>query len=243
MKKILLALTILIISFQSIFAYSLDEVSTHNTSSNCWVIFKDSVYDLTNYLYQHDRYLNIREWCGKDMTQDFISKAGSGENHKTSSYALLEQYKIGDITVVNEVVKEVITTEPDVIVNTEDNEDKADQEDNTIVNKNPYNIIIPLLLSLCLYWIPYIYIKSSKKFLLIKKFNAFWNSMLILFLLIPAFGFGVIMILRYQFKEILNINFDFMYWHVELSLVMGILAINHFIQRFSIYLSQLKKQS
>lgn len=239
MKKIILALTILIISFQSIYAYSLDEVSTHDTSSDCWVVFEDSVYDLTNYLYQHDRYLNIRDWCGRDMTEDFITKAGSGEDHKTSSYALLNQYKIGDITVV----KDVVINEPDVIVSPNDNQETVNQNNDTTVNQNPYNIIIPLLLSLGLYWIPYIYIKSSKKFLLIKKFNAFWNSMLILFLLIPAFGFGVIMILRYQFKEILNINFDFMYWHVELSLVMGILAINHFLQRFSIYLSQLKRRS
>lgn len=240
MKIILTIFTIFFLSFQSIYAYSLDEVSTHNTSSDCWVIFKDSVYDLTNYLYQHDRYLNIRQWCGKDMTQDYITKAGSGENHKTSSYALLEQYKIGDVTTV---AKNVVTNQPDVVVSTQDNQGIVNKKDNTIVNKNPYNIIIPLLLSLSLYWIPYIYIKSNKKFLLIKKFNAFWNSMLIFLLLIPAFGFGVIMILRYQFKDILNINFDFMYWHVELSLVMGILAINHFIQRFSIYLSQLKKQS
>ncbi len=75
----------------------------------------------------------------------------------------------------------------------------------------------------------------------IKKFNAFWNTLLILLLLIPAFGFGIYMILRYRFPTLWDTSFDFMYWHVELSLVMGILGINHFIQRLKVYLLQLGK--
>jgi len=35
-----------------------------------------------------------------------------------------------------------------------------------------------------------------------------------------------------------NIDFEFMYWHVELSLVMGAVAISHFIQRIVVYFKQ-----
>lgn len=236
MKIIVTVFVLVFLSFQSIYAYSLDEVSNHDTSSDCWVVFEDNVYDLTNYLYQHDRYLDIREWCGKDMTQDFITKADTGRDHNPSSYALLEQYYIGEIT--NSIQEEAN-------LNNNDNDSSITEETSTDekeINSNPYNIIIPLLLSLSLYWIPYFVVKKNKP-INMKNFNAFWNSILISLLVIPAFGFGILMILRYRFPNLWNINFDFMYWHVELSLVMGILAINHFIQRFSIYLSQLKKRS
>ncbi|MDD2270490.1 MAG: hypothetical protein PHG60_02860 [Candidatus Dojkabacteria bacterium] len=104
-----------------------------------------------------------------------------------------------------------------------------------IASTSPYNLIIPLLLSLALYWIPYFLVKNKVKF------NAFWNTILILTLLIPSFGFGLFMMIRYKRPKLYDIDFDFMYWHVELSLAMGVLAISHFIQRFKIYLVQLKK--
>ena len=100
---------------------------------------------------------------------------------------------------------------------------------------NPYNLFLPLILTTLIYWITYFLIKDKRQF------NAFWNTILLLTLLIPSLGFGIFMILRYQFSDLYNINFDFMYWHVELSIVMGVIAINHFIQRFKQYLVQLRK--
>lgn len=234
-KPVLLSLFVLLISFQGVYAYTTDEVSSHATPSDCWVIFEDSVYDLTDYLDEHDVYLDIREWCGTDMTEAFVTKDDTGRDHKGSSYLLLEVYKIGEID-----------TESNTIVNSEDESsitELSDIEEKEVKsNSNPYNIVIPLLLSLSLYWIPYILIKRKNP-MEIKKFNAFWNTLLILLLLIPAFGFGMFMILRYRFSNLWNIDFDFMYWHVELSLVMGILGINHFLQRVKIYLSQLKRNT
>lgn len=81
--------------------YTASEVAKHNTTSSCWMSFENSVYDLTNYLRQHDRYMDIDSWCGKDMTQDFKDKAGMGVDHKISSYYLLENYRIGSLTSSN----------------------------------------------------------------------------------------------------------------------------------------------
>jgi cytochrome b involved in lipid metabolism len=239
MKKVLLITLFLIsftlLSFGKIFAYTADDVAQHNTEDDCWVIYDNGIYDITNYLDDHDRYLDIREWCGTDMTEAFETKDDTGRDHKDSSYALLETFKIGDIE--EEIVAKTDDTgnSEEELISTDDT-NKEESEDKI---SNPYNLWIPLLLSLTIYWGSYfIYGKPN-----LKKFNGFWNTVLLLSLLIPSLGFGIFMILRYSYPELWNINFDFMYWHVELSIVMGTLGISHLILRFKVYKLQLKKNS
>ena len=226
--KILIAILLFPFLFlQNIYAYTIDEVNLHNIPNDCWVVFEDSVYDLSKYLLSHDIYMDIRDWCGKDMTEDFKTKAGMDRDHRVSSYSLLENYKIGEI----ESNQAPIIEEVDTI------EDKIMPKNAS----NPYNLIIPLLISNILYWIPYLLIKKRIIKVSLKSFNAFWNTLLILLLLLPSLGFGVFMMLRYRFLGLWNIPFDFMYWHVELSLVMGIIGVNHFLSRVRVYLLQLKR--
>ena len=233
MKKILPILLFFLSLFlflNKVYAYTLDDVKVHNTSNDCWVVFEQSVYDLTKYLPNHDRFLDIREWCGKDMTEDFVTKDGSGRDHRPSSYSLLEQYKIGDFE------QEKISAEPQI---TEEVSSKSEGAEDIVKESKEYNMIIPFIISCSLYWCTYFVIKRQKnKGLLLMKFNAFWNTVLILTLLIPSFGFGVFMLIRIQKPSLYSINFEFLYWHVELSLVMGFVAISHFIQRIAIYLKQ-----
>ena len=224
MKKLFLMFSILflsIISFNSVFAYTVEDVSTHSTASDCWMIYDSNVYDITSYLRSHDRFMDIESWCGEDMTVDFETKAGSGVDHKSSTYSLLEQFKIGSVDGEVDIILDT-SSQTDTIVEKKDN--------------NPYNIIIPTLLSILLYWGSY-FIYGKKH---LKGFNGFWNTLLLLTLLIPSFGFGIYMILRYQFVNLWNIQFDFMYWHVELSIVMGILGISHLVQRLKVYLLQIR---
>ena len=211
--------------------YTITEVNEHNTVNNCWMIFEEGVYDLTDYLFLHDRYLDIKDWCGKDMTEDFQTKDGEGRDHKSTSYSLLENYYIG--TLVSEVKVPVVTDNAMNVVDTIATDETS--ENSMIKISNPYNLFLPLILTTLIYWITYFLIKDKRQF------NAFWNTILLLTLLIPSLGFGIFMILRYQFSDLYNINFDFMYWHVELSIVMGVIAMNHFIQRFKQYLVQLRK--
>jgi len=208
--------------------YTVTDVGEHNTTDDCWMIYDEKVYDLTDYLSLHTRFMDITNWCGNDMTEDFQTKAGEGRDHKMSSYSLLEVYYIGDI--VQEVVPEVVDSTDSVVSVTEENMTTEE-----IKVQNPYNLIVPLIITTVGYWLLYFLIKNRLKF------NAFWNTVLILTLVIPSFGFGIFMMLRYQFKNLYDINFDFMYWHVELSVVMGVIGINHFIQRFKQYLVQLRK--
>jgi cytochrome b involved in lipid metabolism len=228
MKKFLiLAFSILFLNVYPVFGYSKEDVTKHNIETDCWVIYDGSIYDLTDYLSSHDRYLNIRDWCGMDITKSFETKNGIGRDHKPSSYYLLESYKIG--TIEGESTSESSVVQENVV------------EEKEVEKSIPYNIVIPLFLSALLYWTFYILVTKKKLGKInIIKFNAFWNTVLILLFLIPSFGFGIFMILRYRFPSLYNSPLDVMYWHVELSVVVGVIAISHFLQRFGMYMKQIK---
>ena len=208
--------------------FTRDEVAEHNTPDDCWMIFENSVYDFSDYIPNHDRFMDIREWCGMDMTQDFRDKAGAGRDHRPGSYQMLPQYKIGEIEA------DFVLEDPEILI--------LDLEEDEVISAPPreYNILIPFLLTTVLYWGGYFIAK--KKGRAIQVFNGFWNTVLLLTLLIPGMAFGIFIIIRTQRPELWDIDFDFMYWHVELSLVMGFVAIYHFIQRFGQYKHQIIKR-
>ena len=243
MKKYLIPLFVLFffpLFVSSIYAYTEEEVGEHNTENDCWVIYDSGVYDITNYVNDHDRYLDIREWCGINMTEDFETKDSTARDHKSSSYTLLETFYIGDLEQSTTTVTDTSTATTDSTTSVTDSssETTSTTSENTNKTSNPYNILIPLFLSLVLYWGSYwIYGKSN-----VAKFNGFWNTVLLLTLLIPSFAFGIFMILRYSFNNLWNIEFDFMYWHVELSIVMSVLGFSHLVQRWKMYTLQLKKK-
>lgn len=238
MISVLICILISLFTFTNIYAdttYTIQDVKGHNTESNCWVIFEDSVYDITKYVKIHDRYMNIRDWCGGDITEAFKTKDNTLSDHKQSSYSLLETFRIG---VLDTSIDE-LTYEDSLVINNVNTTVELENKDNKYSTN--YNIIVPLFSVILLYWIPYFIIKDRKDGNLLKKFNGFWNTLLILFLLIPSFGFGIFMILRYTNNNLWNVNFDFLFWHVELSLVMGVIAVSHFIQRLKMYIVEIKK--
>ncbi len=212
--------------------YTKEEVAEHDTPGDCWMSFEGAVYDLSEYVPDHDKFLDIREWCGRDMTADFKDKAGEGRDHKPGSYELLERYRIGNLKGDFDLVDAQVIVD-DVIQDTETEEVRSSGE---------YNIIIPFIITTILYWGMYFLAKKKILGLSVLKFNGFWNTVLLLTLLLPAMGFGIFMMIRIKKPELWDIDFDFMYWHVELSLVMGFVAIYHFIQRFGQYTNQLKKK-
>ncbi len=210
-------------------SYTKEEVVEHDTSDDCWMIFEKGVYDITEYLTNHDKFMDIREWCGEDMTDDFRDKAGVGRDHREGTYELLEKYKVGELDqdFLLEDVQIEVTTEDEHI------------EDEPVYRK--YDILTPFVLTTLLYWIWFVAVRrkvNPRRF-----FNVFWNTILLLSLLIPGMAFGVFMILRTQISQLWDINFDFMYWHVQLSLFMSFAATYHFIQRFRMYIAQFKKES
>lgn len=315
-------------------SFTLDEIEQHNTISDCYMAFEGSVYNITNYLNAHDRYMNIRDWCGRDMTEDFKDKAGRGIDHKASSYALLENYKVGVLsdTTSNTVIenntvasdnKETNTENDEYFVEIEGQEMKAltineiaelweiDPEAllvniikefdlrseytiNTVLedmrdeykfspaqikdiaedlrinnssndeyelidaydsksltdgestvtdkkSKNPYNFIVPFATTMLLYFLTYFISisKWGKRYYNRSKFNLTWNTILVISL-IPSAIFGLYLIFRYSIPALNNVNFDFLYWHVEGSIVFATLVLLHFLLRFKQYIVPIK---
>jgi len=239
-KLILLSLLIFLglVSVRQVMAsttYTEAEIAKHNTSSSCWAIYENGVYDITTYLNIHNqKYSNITSWCGTDMTSDFDSV----RKHIEEATTLLASFKIGtvEITVPNTTQTPTV---PDTNSQTETISTETTKTDtpNTVVINNPYNLLFPLVLGIVLYWGSLIIFSKY-----LKQFNAFWNTILIITFIIPTFGFGIFMMLQYQFPSLMDINFKFMYWHVELSVFMGVLGISHFIRRLKVYLMQLKQR-
>ncbi len=74
--------------------YTLAEVETHNTPSNCWAVISGNVYDLTSWVSRHPGGENpIKNLCGTDGTARFERKHG-GSNAAKMSLGLL---KIGTL--------------------------------------------------------------------------------------------------------------------------------------------------
>lgn len=243
MKKLVLALSVGIIIFFSVHrvlattSYTTSDVASHNTSSSCWVIYNGGVYDITTYLSIHNqRYQNITSWCGTDMTTDFDNVL----KHQGTATTLLESFKIGILgTNTN-------TTTTDTTTTSTTSGSTTSSETTKIKNTNPYNWILPFIIGIILYWGTKYYFFSKNenkpKWATVKNFNGFWNTILLLFFLIPTFGFGIYMILQYTYTSLADADFNFLYWHVELSVFMGAIGISHFLQRFRTYLIEIKRQ-
>ncbi len=213
--------------------YTSEEVATHDTSTSCWVIYDSNVYDITTYLNIHNqRYSNITSWCGTDIAQAFDSER---KHLTTTTQNLLETFRVGTLSTATETP--VTTTD-----NTTSDPTQVTETITTTKN-NPYNLLIPILIATILYWGHYIFAFKISNPPKGKFFNAFWNTMLLLSFLIPTLGFGIIMILQYQVPALANSSFNFLYWHVELSLFMGTVGLFHFLKRIKIYWTQIKKNA
>lgn len=72
-------------------------VATHNTTSNCWIIVNNTVYNITQYIPFHPGGTGtIQPWCGKEATNAFTTRGGNGK-HSTGAWTQLENYRIGTL--------------------------------------------------------------------------------------------------------------------------------------------------
>jgi cytochrome b involved in lipid metabolism len=77
-------------------AYTLADVSTHATASDCWMILNSNkVYNFTNYIAAHPGGSAMVPYCGRDGSQAF-----SGLPHSSRAISLQATYLIGALTTV-----------------------------------------------------------------------------------------------------------------------------------------------
>ncbi|MFA6467004.1 MAG: fibronectin type III domain-containing protein [Patescibacteria group bacterium] len=79
-------------------SYTLQQVQAHNTSTNCWVIVNNKVYNLTNYITQHPGgAAAITSLCGTNGTAAF---SGQHSGNATAN-AQLNNYFLGNLTTAD----------------------------------------------------------------------------------------------------------------------------------------------
>jgi hypothetical protein len=78
---------------------TLQQVSTHNTASDCWTIIDQSVYDISRYVSNHPGGSVIVQACGTVGTELFknrVDESGDSKgSHSKTAKNLLENYRIG----------------------------------------------------------------------------------------------------------------------------------------------------
>ncbi len=76
-------------SVQRMYTYS--EIHKHNKGEDCWVIYKDMVFDVTKFLDEHPGgAATILEYGGADLTEPYID-----HNHSHHATKLLMEYQVG----------------------------------------------------------------------------------------------------------------------------------------------------
>lgn len=85
--------------------WTMDEVSAHNTSSDCWMVIDGKVYDVTSFIPSHPGGATIIAFCGLDASTAF-----AGQPMHSYATGLLPTYYIGDLAVPD-------TTAPVIVMN------------------------------------------------------------------------------------------------------------------------------
>ncbi|HRF28694.1 MAG TPA: cytochrome b5-like heme/steroid binding domain-containing protein [Candidatus Saccharibacteria bacterium] len=84
--------------------FSMDEVATHSSKTDCWTVISGQVYDLTDFVNRHPGGNEVVRACGIDATTLFTSRTtedgqpvGSGTPHSQVAQEQLAELKIGTI--------------------------------------------------------------------------------------------------------------------------------------------------
>jgi cytochrome b involved in lipid metabolism len=77
--------------------YTLAQVATHSSASNCWLVISGKVYSVSSYISMHPGGSGaISSRCGQDATTAFETRGGSG-THSSSARSLLGGFLVGTL--------------------------------------------------------------------------------------------------------------------------------------------------
>lgn len=78
-------------------ALDVQSISRHNSSSDCWIIINNKVYNVTKYLGDHPGGASaISPYCGKDATRAFATR-NRDTPHSAFAQSLLDNFYIGGV--------------------------------------------------------------------------------------------------------------------------------------------------
>lgn len=85
--------------------FTMGEVASHSSKTDCWTIISGQVYDLTEFINRHPGGDEILQACGTDATTLFLSRTtkdgravGSGTPHSQTAQEQLATLKIGAVS-------------------------------------------------------------------------------------------------------------------------------------------------
>jgi cytochrome b involved in lipid metabolism len=81
------------------FTYTLDEVATHSTPDDCWMVIENTVYNVSDFGSKHPGGDAIYAGCGLDATSLFNTRPGGSQTpHSDNARSLLPDYAIGTLS-------------------------------------------------------------------------------------------------------------------------------------------------
>jgi len=78
--------------------FSLSEVAKHNKVSDCWIVIKGKVYEVTDYIDKHPGGKIISSFCGQDASEAFATKGGKNQPHSQNAQEVLSTLFIGELS-------------------------------------------------------------------------------------------------------------------------------------------------
>lgn len=80
-------------------AFSLEEVSKHSTSGDCWMTVSGKVYNMTDFVNSGKHKIPLDSWCGKDATTEFNTRPqGPGTPHPQKAVDQISSFYVGDLS-------------------------------------------------------------------------------------------------------------------------------------------------
>lgn len=84
--------------------FTMGEVASHSSRTDCWTIISGQVYELTDFINRHPGGDEVLRACGTDATTLFTSRTtkdgqsiGSGTPHSQAAQEQLDQLKLGTL--------------------------------------------------------------------------------------------------------------------------------------------------
>jgi len=79
--------------------FTINEVSSHNTVDDCWLIINNNIYGVSKFLGEHPGGAStITPYCGKEATKAFDTQdRGSRGGHSSQANQMLADYLVGHI--------------------------------------------------------------------------------------------------------------------------------------------------
>lgn len=84
--------------------FTMAEIATHNSKTDCWTVISGQVYELTDFVNRHPGGNEVVRACGIDATTLFTERktndnerVGSGAPHSKAAQEQLERLKIGTL--------------------------------------------------------------------------------------------------------------------------------------------------